>query len=232
MVTATLTPTEVVAELPENFATDTPKKKRGGQPGNGNGIQHGLYCAKPTAWISEYGNRQINLFRRKLAELVKEKFSGELPMLEAALLQTAVEMARCAVANREILAAAPAGVSIETRMALDREYIKFLDARDRKLRELGIGPGDVPGSIGRSDRLDFNILPAPADPSPANATADDPPSPPAPASPPSPESNRVVSAALHAASAKASGNLQPESELRERFCPPVDSVLTAPPAGQ
>lgn len=142
---------------PEGIASRLRRRRGGAPPANLNGLRHGLYCARSAQLLSEYGGKQCALFRRKLEEIVLE-MHGEIPIYCAALIQSAVEATRLAVANRELAAAAsPGAIKLETRLALDREYAQHLDRRDRKLKELGLDPRDL--SSGDRPRHDFPPLP-------------------------------------------------------------------------
>jgi hypothetical protein len=126
-----------------------PPKKRGpGAPvGNKNRMVHGLYSPKAKTQTSEFGNRQTNQFRRHLVELITVEH-GEPSLLATALIQTATEATRAAIANREMLAKlikSGKDVKPELKMQIDAQYLSHLDRRDKKLRELGLSVDQISG---------------------------------------------------------------------------------------
>jgi hypothetical protein len=119
-----------------------PRQKAGAPPGNLNGFRHGMYCPRPTQWLSNYGAKQCAVFRHHLEELVAEANGREISVYHAALIQSAVESQRMAIANRELRGLGKVEIKLEARLTLDREYAAHLDRRDRKLKELGLDPRD------------------------------------------------------------------------------------------
>lgn len=193
----------VSASVNETIAK--PPKKRGpGAPiGNQNRLQHGLYSPKAKSQTSEFGNRQTNQFRRHLVELVTVEH-GEPSLLATALIQTATEATRAAIANREMLAKlikSEKDVKPELKMQIDAQYLSHLDRRDKKLRELGLSidqisnlaaPSSAEGQPRGLDAITFDSVACAA---PATA-ADEPSEPHTPAKPAEPLAEPADAAAI------------------------------------
>ena len=149
----------------------TTKRKPGGQKGNRNRLRHGLYSPSMGKGLS-YPDKQAGIFRRAIENALIE-LRGEVGLLDAALVHSACEAQKVAFANRAAKRAAEEAGTLKAELALafDRDYLRALDVRDRKLVQLGLGKEADPWSA--------IFDPIPADSSPAeepqaapDATAD------------------------------------------------------------
>lgn len=141
------------------------KRKVGAPKGSKNRLRHGLYAAKPLATVSEYANRNLFAFRRALESAVLAA-RGEVGILDDARIQSAVELSRLAISNRELLASCMGSEkppTLEQRLMLDAAYAKLLDGRDRKLADLGIDKRDTPPDSLASGSLDLAAVAASAE---------------------------------------------------------------------
>jgi hypothetical protein len=125
---------------PSALAVQVPtERSKGGAPaGNRNSYRHGLYSPRgPQTTI--HVDRAANKFRRHLEDQVLA-LHGEISTLAAALIQTAAEASRVALAEMTELAklADADKLDPQQRTAKRQAALKALDLRDRKVRELGI----------------------------------------------------------------------------------------------
>jgi hypothetical protein len=109
-------------------------RKPGGQPGNRNGLRHGLFASKsPYSYI----DKMVNRFRRALEDAVVEAH-GKVSVADAGLIHSATEATRSALANRRRLADVGCKLTPELLIAFDRAHLAALDLRDRKVAGLNL----------------------------------------------------------------------------------------------
>ncbi|MCH8043490.1 MAG: hypothetical protein IID44_07205 [Planctomycetes bacterium] len=109
-------------------------RKAGGQPGNRNGLRHGLFASKsPYSYI----DKMVNRFRRALEDAVVDAH-GKVSVADAALIHSATEATRAALANRRRLADVDGKLTPELLIAFDRAHLAALDLRDRKVAGLNL----------------------------------------------------------------------------------------------
>jgi hypothetical protein len=123
--------------------TDQPPgehRKRGGAPvGNSNARRHGLRSprsAQPDRWI----DRQTDEFRRGLEHDVLT-VHGEIGIMAAALVHSAVEATRQALAELRELRTAYDKMDPSQRSQKRHAAVRLLDMRDKKIAQLGLAVG-------------------------------------------------------------------------------------------
>lgn len=142
------------------------KRKPGGQQGNRNRLRHGLYSPSMGKGLS-YPDKQAGIFRRAIENALIE-LRGEVGLLDAALVHSATEAQKVAFANRAAKRAAEEAGALKAELALafDRDYLKALDVRDRKLLQLGLNQREA-------DPWD-SLYSSYSDPIPVSSPADEP----------------------------------------------------------
>lgn len=135
---STENPPPVPAHPPKPAAAKSPPKHRkgGAPPGNRNAYRHGLYSPRGPEG-SKYIDRAAGTFRRHLEDCVVAAY-GEISVVHAALIQTASEAARVALAEFKELQTAHSELDFSQRTAKRQAALKAMDLRDRKVKELGI----------------------------------------------------------------------------------------------
>lgn len=129
-------------ETPENPAPRKGhgQKGRSGPPGNKNALTHGWRGYLATGKLppgSSYLRKQLTAFRKALEAGVVAK-AGEVSLTSAAAIQSVVQHE----AHRQLLgrwlAAAPADLRLETRVATLDAIARAVDRRDKCLRSLDL----------------------------------------------------------------------------------------------
>lgn len=116
---------------------------KGGAPkGNQNAIRHGLYSPRLAKGLS-YPDKRANQFRREVEAAVLD-VKNEISLLDAALIHSAAECQKLAYKNRyharELEQAGK--LTPDLILRFDEQYRKILDARDAKLKALGLDKTD------------------------------------------------------------------------------------------
>lgn len=167
-----------------------PKRKRGGQPGNRNAVQHGLttgHNPRGCSSATRYGNQ----FKRSL-EAEVQALRGEITFADACSIQSATEWYRHALRARHWLNKKGDELSADQQLTFSREVARALTERDKIIRVLGVDrlpdPDDWTAAIfgpatdgATHDEHDTTTPPATAEATPAGQPAGEQTQPPQPA---------------------------------------------------
>lgn len=122
-----------------------PEPKRGSQIGNRNSLKHGLTSGRLPPG-SSYIKRAMGRFVAAVEEAVVDA-GGELDVMTAATIQSAMRWERHALLAQRWLVQAFGELSHADRLAYSREIARASSERDKCLRVLGIGPDEIGGPV-------------------------------------------------------------------------------------
>ena len=146
------------------------RRQPGGQPGNVARLRHGLRSGSLPRGAS-YIARQTDELRQAL-EASTLTARGEVSLLDACAINTAVRAERLAMLAQCWLRLESDKLAPEQKLAFAREVVRASEARDRAIRELRLSPAEVAASQAAQQRQRLGRLlakPAKAPASPATA---------------------------------------------------------------
>lgn len=122
--------------------TPTPDKPRtGGAPKNNrNHLRHGLFAGQLPKGCKHIENRTLKL-RRQIEDLLLES-KGEVTILDAAIIQTALRWERHSLLCQRWLTKEIKKLSPSDRLNFSREIAKASTERDKCLQRLGLDKRD------------------------------------------------------------------------------------------
>ena len=126
MTTAELQPTD-----------ETKRRGPGPPPANRNAWRHGLYSPtrpQPGTYVDKMGNE----YRRHIEERALAIY-GEIGAYEAGLIQSATEATKTAMEIMDRVKKHSKEMSHDQILSSYAAYLRALDMRDRKAKELGLG---------------------------------------------------------------------------------------------
>lgn len=134
---------------------DAPKvetaKKRGGQPGNRNGLRHGLRGTGKLPAELAYLENKLNAFRRQLEDTVLAA-KGRIDLADAASINTALKWEKHGALAQRWLTTQYNELKPADRLTFSREVARASTERDKALQALGLAkdnrlPWLVPAQI-------------------------------------------------------------------------------------
>ncbi len=120
-------------------------RTRGGQPKNRNSMRHGLRAGKLPAKC-QYIEIQMNGLRRQLEDAVVDA-KGEVSLLDAASIQTAIKWERHGALALRWLRIEGDSLKLTDRLAFSREIARASTERDKALRLLDLDVSPEPLSL-------------------------------------------------------------------------------------